>query len=355
MFPITQSMRRLFARVAPARRRSRRAANILKERFYSGFWESRAREMGLGLENLGYGFMRLSEANSATIVRDSLVRLDDFLIYKVSSNKLVVHRLLEKFGVPVPAWTTTLTPEVPEKAAALLQNGQTLVCKPAYGSGGGTGVITGLRSLDELQRAIKQTLSICDTALIEEFVAGNSYRLLFLDGVLLDAVHRKPPTVKGDGKRSISQLIAAENEYRLRAEPCVALSILVPDVEMKLMLRAAQFTLASVPPDGSIIQLKSVVNQNSTVNNSRVYEHVHESILELCKKAIAALDVRLAGVDLIAEAINRPANEQKLAINEINCLPGLHHHYLVSNHSPDFCVATKIIQAAMSKSSGETG
>jgi cyanophycin synthetase len=303
--------------------------------------------MGLDIEDLGYGFYRLSRDQSATIVRDSLVRLDDFLIYKVSSNKLVVHRLLEKFGIPVPAWTTTTTPSIPEKATALLQSKQGLVCKPAYESGGGTGVITGLRSPDDLLRAIKQTLGMCDTALIEEFVTGNSYRLLFLDGTLLDAVRREPPTIIGDGTSPIKRLIAAENKFRLQADTCVALSILMPDAEMKATLASAQLTLASVPATGEKVQLKTVVNQNSAVNNFRVYEHVHKSITELCQKAVNAMGVRLAGVDLIAESISRPAKDQKLAINEINCLPGLHHHYLVSDHSPEFCVASKILRAAM--------
>lgn len=343
-------MRQLIARYSFKRRRARRAGAMLKKRFYSNFWPSRARKMELKLEELGYGFYRLSNDRAATIVRDSLIRLDDFLIFKLSDNKSVVHNLLAERGLPVPEWTTSKTPAVPEKAAEILQNGKTLVCKPAHGSKGGFGVITGISSSTALQRTLKRTLSICDTVLIEEFVMGNSYRLLFLDGVLLDAVHRNPPVVIGDGKKSISQLIAAENEYRLHADPCVALSLLTVDKEMQLTLSAAHLTRASVPSRGAVVQVKSVINENNADGNLRVREDVHASILELCRKAVSTLKIRFAGVDLIAEDISRPAYEQRLVINEVNCLPGLHHHYLVSNQPPDFCVATTVIRAILAES-----
>lgn len=306
--------------------------------------------MGLNLEDLGYGFYQLSNGRAATIVRDSLIRLDDFLIFKLTDNKSVVHRLLDERGLPVPVWATSKTLAIPERAARSLKDGKTLVCKPTYGSTGGFGVITGIGSLKQLHRALKRTLTICDSALIEEFVTGNSYRLLFLDGVLLDAVHRKPPIVVGDGTKSIRALIAAENELRLRANPCVALSILTHDKEMQSTLCAANLTLASVPSNGEVVQVKSVVNQNNADANLRVRENVHASILDLCRNAVSALKMRLAGVDLIAEDISRPVNEQELVINEVNCLPGLHHHYLVSNQSPDFCVATSIIQTILRES-----
>ena len=306
--------------------------------------------MGLELEDLGYGFYRLSNGKAATIVRDSLIRMDDFLIFKLSDNKSVIHHLLAERNLPVPVWATSTGLTIPQRAMESLKDGKTLVCKPAYGSTGGFGVITGIRSSKQLHRALKRTLTICDTALIEEFVTGNSYRLLLLDGVLLDAVHRKPPIVIGDGAKSIRELISAENEWRLRADPCVALSILTHDKEMQSTLHAANRTLASVPSRGEIVQVKFVVNQNSAERNIRVLEDVHASILDICRKAISSLEIRLAGVDLIAEDISRSVKEQILVINEVNCLPGLHHHYLVSNQSPDFCVATKIIQTILAES-----
>lgn len=347
MAAISTNIRRLVSRLTPTARRSRAASAILKKRFYSGFWEFRAQELGLELDDLGFGFHQLSSGNSTTIVRDSLVALDDFLTYKVSSNKIVVHKLLEKSGLPVPAWTSASAFRVPDQAAALLRRSQSVVCKPAHGSGGGSGVITGIRRTDDLLRAIERTLAICDTALIEEFVRGASYRLLFLDGVLLDAVHRKPPTVIGDGKHSIRRLIELENKRRLNVTPCQALSILTPDSDLKLTLKSQQLKLSTVPSQGTVVQLKTVVNQNNASNNIRVLEQVHGSILDICREAAAALNIRLAGVDLIASDIGLPASEQKLVVNEVNCLPGLHHHYLVSEQSPEFCVASKIIQSIM--------
>src|SRR5688572_32104639 len=56
-----------------------------------------------------------------------------------------------------------------------------------------------------------------------DLIAGASYRLLYLEGRLIDAVRRDPPTVTGDGYSTIRRLIAHENRRRLERRPFTAL------------------------------------------------------------------------------------------------------------------------------------
>jgi hypothetical protein len=61
-------------------------------------------------------------------------------------------------------------------------------------------------------------------------------RLLYLDGQLLDAVKRSPPTVLGDGKSRISQLVESLNQRRLNAGYKLAQITLEYYMDMKLTL-----------------------------------------------------------------------------------------------------------------------
>jgi len=67
------------------------------------------------------------------------------------------------------------------------------VVKPAGGTGGGEGVVCGVRSSSDLTRATWRASRLTSRLLIERQVAGEVLRLLFLDGELLDVVLRKPP------------------------------------------------------------------------------------------------------------------------------------------------------------------
>ena len=72
-------------------------------------------------------------------------------------------------------------------------DGADCVVKPATGTGGGAGVATGIRTRWQLARAAAAAAVYSDELLIERQVEGDNYRLLYLDGELLDAYVREAP------------------------------------------------------------------------------------------------------------------------------------------------------------------
>jgi cyanophycin synthetase len=208
--------------------------------------------------------------------------------------------------------------------------GRPIVVKPVSGTGGGNGVTTGITSRGDLIRAA-WLASRFDTRLVaEEQVEGHSYRLLFLDGELLDAVRRDPPRLIGDGKRTIRALVNAENHRRLTQRPFTALSPLRLDQDALNYLRAQGLTPQSCPEAGETVIIKRAVNQNGAADNHAVTHLVHPLTAAVCARLVTNLGVRLAGIDILARDISRPLLRENGVIGEINTTPGLHHHSLAA-------------------------
>ena len=104
--------------------------------------------------------------------------------------------LLRRHDLPVPEYCMVNLRSIREATAFVLDGGPCVV-KPANGTGGGAGVICGVESPDDLGRAFLTAGSFDENVLVERAVEGTEYRLLFLDGELLDVVCRARPSVEG--------------------------------------------------------------------------------------------------------------------------------------------------------------
>jgi D-alanine-D-alanine ligase-like ATP-grasp enzyme len=199
--------------------------------------------------------------------------------------------------------------------------------KPARDSGAGHGVTTGITDRNSLARAAALAASYGEALLIEQQIAGANYRLLYLDGTLLDAVLRKPPTVIGDGRATMRTLVDRANELRLAQGASNAQFLLTTDLDMRRTLEAQKLSFRSVPALGAVVVLKTVINENGGIDNETVTESICESIIADGARATVAVGSRLAGVDVITPDPTIPLADSGGVICELNTTPGLYYHY----------------------------
>ena len=69
----------------------------------------------------------------------------------------------------------------------------------------------------QLKRALQNARPPRRSVLIERQIEGDSYRLLYLDGKLLDVIRRPPPMLEGDGVSTIRKGVRLEYERRIAA------------------------------------------------------------------------------------------------------------------------------------------
>jgi cyanophycin synthetase len=203
-------------------------------------------------------------------------------------------------------------------------------------------VTTGIGKISDLARAAAAAAVYADELLIEEQIDGDNYRLLYLDGVLIDSFVRRLPSVMGDGRSTVAELVDRANDRRLAAKAGVSQVLISIDLDMRRTLAKQGLTLGSVPAAGRSVTLKTVVNENSGADNATATGMLCRSIVEDGARAVAALGVRFAGIDLILRDPAVPMAQSGGVVLEVNGTPNLYYHYNKSDGS--FPVAVHLLR-----------
>ena len=310
--------------------------------FHHFIWQDAAETLGAELEILPSGFIALRCNGQRTIVWQNHVMLDDPVTIRLALDKAIGYRFLTRAGLPVAKNIEFSTDHMQPALHFLAESEGPCVIKPASGTGGGHGVTCGVTCVDDLLRACTSAMRSGRRLLIEHQAEGDEYRLLFLDGTLLDAVRRRPPVLVGDGRSTVGELIEAENRHRWASRGKAGMRLIEVDLDCILTLRRAGMSLKSVPPAGSPLKIKSTTNVNGPGDNETVQDIGLELVVE-ARRAAALLGVRLAGVDVIAPDRRLPLRESGGVIVEVNGTPGIHYHYLVADRDHATRVAIPIL------------
>jgi cyanophycin synthetase len=315
---------------------------VSSDAFYGELWRTAAARLGAEIRELPGDFLELRYGQRVTRVKQWWVMLDDPVTLSLAGNKVAVHALLMDEGLPVPAHRTYTLDQIGRAWDFLRSQGTPCVVKPMSDTGGGHGVTTGVETSWQLAQASALAATLGHELLIERQVEGENYRLLYLDGVLIDALHRGGPTVVGDGCSSIGELIRRENQERARGSRAVLGPITI-DLDCRSTLRRAGLSLRSVPTAGRVVTVKLATNEGSERDIQSVLGQIGPSLARQGARAAAIVGARLAGVDVITKDPTVPL-EAPGAIIEVNTTPGLRFHYMVLNQEQRVEVAVPIMR-----------
>lgn len=307
--------------------------------FYRRLWHSAAEALSAEFVELPYGFFEVRLGARTTRMYQSLLMLDHPVSLRLATRKPLVHKLLAERGLPVPPHCAYDVGEIGRARAFLRSARGPCVVKPARDSGAGDGVTTNVANERDLERATIYASFFRRELLVERQIAGASYRLLYLEGELLDAIRRLPPSVTGDGRSSLKQLITAENRRRADLRGSAAVRRIGIDLDCRATLRKAGLSLDHVPAAGQAVRIKTAVNDNAAAENESVRPLIGSALAQEGARAAEALGIRLAGVDVITPDPSVSLTESGGGIHEVNATPGLHHHYNVRNPGEGVAVA----------------
>jgi cyanophycin synthetase len=309
------------------RNAGRREAESHLAAFYARIWKEAADAVGATLEELGLGVYEIRLGEACTRVAQNSTSMDDLATFCVTRSKSVIYGLLNRDGLRTPRYAVFDIADMRPAVALLESIRSDGVVKPGSSSGGGRGVTTGVRTRWQLARAAYAASLFSDDLLIEEQVSGDNYRLLYLQGKLIDAVLRQPPRVTADGRSSLLRLVQTINAERLARGSELAHALLTIDLDMRRTLAKQGFTLASVPPAGVVVTLKTAINENAGADNVTALDCLGTPLIEEGARAAALARVRLAGVDVITTDPRRSLRESGGVILEVNTPPGYYWHY----------------------------
>ncbi len=248
----------------------------------------------------------------------------------ISCDKELTKSLLAACGVPIPEGC--IVHGAGEAWEAAEDIGLPVVIKPRDGNHG-RGVSTNLVAQKEIEEAYAIADNEGSGVMVERFVPGDEHRLLVVGGRVVAAARGETAWVVGDGHSSIPALI----DKQLNSDPRrgntdvfpLGLILLEKDPAVVLELKRQGFTPNSVPGKGK----KVLIQRNGNVAND-VTDLVHPEVDAIVSLAARVVGLDIAGVDVVAEDISRPLEEQRGAIVEVNAGPGLHMHLLPAEGQP---------------------
>lgn len=247
----------------------------------------------------------------------------------ISRDKDLTKSLLQSCGVPVPEGRMVDSAEDAWDAAEDI--GVPVVVKP-YDGNHGRGVFTNLMTREEVETAYAVAIEEGNGVIVERFIPGNEHRLLVVGGRVAAAAMGETASVVGDGKSTIEELIESQinSDPRRGSTEDHPLNCVRLDSAARLELKRQGYADGSaVPPAG-----RSVLIQRNGNVAFDVTDRVHPSVAAHAALAARVVGLDIAGVDLVAEDISRPLDEQRGAIVEVNAGPGLLMHIRPAEGEP---------------------
>jgi cyanophycin synthetase len=233
-------------------------------------------------------------------------------------DKAATAEVLRQAGLPVAAHHLARDEEGAVKAAEAL--GYPVVVKP-MDRDGGMGVFTGLATAAAVRKAFSQARKYSENILVETFIDGRDYRMIVLDGRLVFALQRVPASVVGDGIHTVRQLADLQNAL---PPPNDGRSVVY-----KLNLGREAFDLLavrgmdgdSIPAAGMRLRLSGTADAAKGGRVVAVFDKVHPDNALLTERAVRAMNLDVAGLDLLIPDIARSWKETGAGVCEVNAKP----------------------------------
>ena len=246
----------------------------------------------------------------------------------ISRDKDLTKSLLASAGVPTPRGRTVTSPDDAWEAAQDI--GLPVVVKPIDGNHG-RGVFINLYTQGEIEAAYAVAINEGSEVLVEKHIIGDEHRLLVVGNRVVAAAKGETVWVTGDNQHSIRELIEIQinsDPRRGTAEECPLNPVRI-DSAVELELARQQLTGTSIPT----LDQKILIQSNGNVAFD-VTDQVHPDVASQVALAARVVGLEIAGVDLVAQDISKPLEEQGAAIVEVNAGPGLLMHLKPASGSP---------------------
>lgn len=274
---------------------------------------------GDSLLQLGYG-VNQKRIEATTTGNTSTIGVN------IACDKEETKRQLRASGVPVPDGVVISLED--EIEGAVRQLGFPLAIKPLDGNHG-RGACMNIETLECAIKAfhIAQEETSNGKVIVEKCIRGNDYRVLVINHKFVAAAHRVPPSVTGDGKSTIQQLIDQLNEdpRRGNGHGNVMTRVVIDDSTQKI-LNDNNLTPESVLPAGKQLVLKYTANISSGGMARDITDEVHPFNVFLAERVSRIVGLDICGIDIVAPDISVPLTDNGGAVIEVNAGPGLRMH-----------------------------
>lgn len=308
-----------------------------------------ARRLGCELVSLdpetGYLY-ELRSGDRRQILLGGFSPLNNAIAARIAEDKFHTGLVLAHAGLRVPSSVRCLRPGTFTEedfsshtglAAAerfVGEHGFPLIVKPNRGSRGRDIAVVG--TSEELHAAVERVWRLDYLALVQTAVPGMDVRLDLLDGEYLFGYTRRGVVLRGDGERSVRELLARSDprfqgeafEERFAADPL-----------------ARRVDLDAVPAAGEELDFRSPILNLNRLCHGEVLHRPPEGLLDLARRAGREIGLRHFGVDLKVVSLDAPAGDA--VVLEVNASPSLVHMSRLGHREEAIAAEVRVVEAIL--------
>ncbi|MFH1477272.1 MAG: hypothetical protein ABIH24_07265 [Verrucomicrobiota bacterium] len=254
--------------------------------------EARRRGVGVEVIDAETPIFILKHGDQKIRCCNSLTDRVGAVTFHMAQDKRLANAFLACYGFPVPR---QLKYSRLDQAMAFLAKHKSVVVKPCR-EWGGRGVAVAVTTMADLKRAIERARKFSDDVVVEQYVEGVDYRLIFVDGRFVAASRREPAFVAGNGVSSIRSLILQKNTRACHADASNRIPL---DAETRRNLAVFGLDYGSVPRKGKIVQVRLTSNYHTGGSATEITETVSAELVREAQKIVRLFNVPVLGVDLL--------------------------------------------------------
>jgi len=247
---------------------------------------------------------------------ESLSELTTAVAFRRCDHKVWTRHILERAGLRVaPGRVATHD----DADLGFLAEWKDIVVKPARGEGG-QGLTVGVTEPDALDEAISMAQAVCPEVLLERRCEGDDLRVVVIADEVVAASVRRPPTITGNGRDTVAELVESLSRERSQATDGAAR---IPfDATTLAVVRAGGCEGHTVLDEQEVLAVRRTANVHTGGTIDDVTDRLHPTLADVAVAAAQAIDIPVVGVDLMVSAVDGP----EYTIIEANEQPGLANH-----------------------------
>ncbi|MEK7569570.1 MAG: hypothetical protein AAB500_01615 [Patescibacteria group bacterium] len=203
-----------------------------------------------------------------------------------------------------------------------------LIVKPKLGSRG-RHTFTGINMLEDFKNAVKISGEISPYLVAEEHIAGDVCRATFVSGKLAGFYRGRAPSVTGDGKKNIAELIKEKDRIRPERVEKVRRG-----KELESHLARQGYGLDDVLSEGKMVTLSHRIGRLFGGTTREMIGELHPSFIPIFRRAAEITGLAVVGFDAVIPDPTASADSQRWGIIEANTLPFIDLHYYALEGKP---------------------
>ena len=247
-------------------------------------------------------------------------------------NKAACASFLQDMGFQIPrqqSFTQKADPDTTlselsrclEKPDERLGFGFPMIVKP-NGLSQGTGIFKVSNAREGLLAA-RSILALKETILLQECCSGSDYRIVVLNGQVIQAYERIPFQVVGNGHDTIGTLLQKQADAFEKANRSKKVD--TEDIRILRNIIRQGYSLHTVLNEGVVCRLQDAANLSAGGTARDQTNQISPYYAELAIRIAESLNLKLCGIDMIAKDIT-DMNNTDYYVLEVNSAPILDNH-----------------------------